>query len=177
MRIEFIQFEADDLDQKQHKTDEEEIDLLTENDYVIDDESVHEESEEPSFYRFVNQTRELNEALNCRIDRRDLQPEMFIAESRENLDFDEFDESVKLSDKFQKTLHKFEDVDVKDSSFGAVLFGLLTKLSSNNENFMVEWAGEKLGEEFIEKLLSEKENLRFDDCFEKFHFVNELLEQ
>ena len=24
---------------------------------------------------------------------------------------------------------------------------------------MVEWAGEKLGEEFIEKLLSEKENL------------------
>ena len=102
---------------------------------------------------------------------------MFFAESRENLDFDEFDESVKLSDKFQKTLHEFEDVDVKDSSFGAVLLGLLTKLSSNNENFMVEWAGEKLGEEFIEKFLSEKENLRLDDCFEKCHFVNELLEQ
>ena len=28
---------------------------------------------------------------------------------------------------------------------------------------MVEWAGEKFGEEFIEKLLSEKENLRLDD--------------
>ena len=98
--MEFIQFEADDLDQKQHKTDEEEIDLLAENDYFFDVDSVQEESEEPSFYRFVNQTRELNEALNCRIDRRDLQPEMFFAESRENLDFDEFDESVKLSDKF-----------------------------------------------------------------------------
>ena len=98
--MEFIQFEADDLDQKQHKTDEEEIDLLAENDYFFDDDSVQEESEEPSFYRFVNQTRELNEALNCRIDRQDLQPEMFFAESRENFDFDEFDESVKLSDKF-----------------------------------------------------------------------------
>ena len=102
---------------------------------------------------------------------------MFIAVGRENLDFDEFDESVKLSDKFKKTLHKFEDVDIKDSFFGTVLFGLLTKLSSNNENFMVEWAGEKLGEEFIEKLLSLKENLRLDDSFEKCHFVNELLEQ
>ena len=76
--MEFIQFDADDLDQKQHKTDEEEIDLLAENDYFFDDESVQEESEEPSFYRFVNQTRELNKALNCddgsRLDRRDLQP-------------------------------------------------------------------------------------------------------
>lgn len=61
------------------------------------------------------------------------------------------------------------------------MFGLLTKLSSDNENFTVEPAGEKLGEKFTKKLFSEKENLRLHDSFEKFfdkcHLVNELLEE
>ena len=61
------------------------------------------------------------------------------------------------------------------------MFGLLTKLSSDNENFTVEPAGEKLGEKFTKKLFSEKENLRLHDSFEKIfdkcHLVNELLEE
>ena len=68
----------------------------------------------------------------------------------------------------------------EDSFFGAVLFGLLTKLSYDNRNFMVESAGEKLSEESSEKLFFEKENLHLDDSFEIFfdecHLVNELLE-
>ena len=68
----------------------------------------------------------------------------------------------------------------EDSFLGAVLFGLLTKLSYNNENFMVESAGEKLSEESSKKLFFEIENLHLDDSLEFFfdecHLINELLE-
>ena len=84
--------------------------------------------------------------------------------------------------KFKKTFFKFEDIDAKDSFFwGAVLLGLLTKLSSANKNFTVECATKKLGKEFPEKLFSEKENLHLDYSFEYFfekcHLVNKLLEE
>lgn len=48
-KIEFIQFEAGELDQNPHEYDEEELDFLAENDDFIDDESVQEQSEEPRF--------------------------------------------------------------------------------------------------------------------------------
>ena len=77
-KIEFIQFEAGKLDQNPHEYDEEKLDFLAENDDFIDNESLQEQSEEPKSQRFVNQTRELNEALNyddgSRLDRCDLQP-------------------------------------------------------------------------------------------------------
>ena len=84
--------------------------------------------------------------------------------------------------KFKKTFFKFEDIDAKDSFFGgAVLLGLLTKLSSANKNFTVECTTKKLGKEFPEKLFSGKENLHLDYSFEYFfgkcHLVNKLLEE
>ena len=117
--MEFIWFEEEDLDQNRQKNDEEELNLPAEDDDFVDEKSIQEESEEPSFYRFINQTRDLNEVLNCddgsRLERRDLLPEMFIAEGIENVDFNEFDERAKLLDKFKKTIRKFEDIDAKDS--------------------------------------------------------------
>lgn len=57
----------------------------------------------------------------------------------------------------------------------------MTKLSSANEKFTVESAAKNLGDEFTEKLFSEEENLHLDDsfenCFDKYHLVNELLEE
>lgn len=103
--------------------------MLAEDDDFIDEESIQEESEEPRFYRFINQNRDLNEVLNCddgsRLDRRDLLPEIFIAEGRENVDFNEFDESTKLSDKFKKTLRKFEDIDGENIDSFLELFYLI----------------------------------------------------
>ena len=125
--MEFIWFEEEDLDQNRQKNDEEELNLPAEDDDFIDEKSIQEESEEPSFYRFINQTRDLNEVLNCddgsRLERRDLLPEMFIAEGIENVDFNEFDERAKLLDKFKKAIRKFEDIDAKDSFL--VLFYLV----------------------------------------------------
>ena len=64
--------------------------------------------------------------------------------------------------------------------FGAILFGILTKLS-NNCSFNEQPAAEILGQTFAKKLLSEKENLRLDEChesfFDKCHMVNELIEE
>lgn len=125
--MEFIWFEEEDLDQNRQKNDEEELNLPAEDDDFVDEKSIQEESEEPSFYRFINQTRDLNEVLNCddgsRLERRDLLPEMFIAEGIENVDFNEFDERAKLLDKFKNTIRKFEDIDAKDSFL--VLFYLV----------------------------------------------------
>lgn len=125
--MEFIWFEEEDLDQNRQKNDEEELNLPAEDDDFVDEKSIQEESEEPSFYRFINQTRDLNEVLNCddgsRLERRDLLPEMFIAEGIENVDFNEFDERAKLLDKFKKAIRKFEDIDAKDSFL--VLFYLV----------------------------------------------------
>ena len=42
---------------------------------------------------------------------------MYICEPRENVEFDNFEESAKLSEKFKKSLRKFEDVDEEDSFF------------------------------------------------------------
>ena len=41
---------------------------------------------------------------------------MYISEPRVDVNFDNFDESTKLSGKFKKNLHTFEDVDEEDSS-------------------------------------------------------------
>ena len=54
-----------------------------------------------------------------------LLPEIFIAEVRENVDFNEFDESAKLSDKFKKTLRKFEDIDGENIDSFLELFYLI----------------------------------------------------
>ena len=58
---------------------------------------------------------------------------MFLTESRENIEFDEFNEAGKWSDKFKKNICNFKDGDVKDSFFDAILFGLLF-MSSDGKN-------------------------------------------
>ena len=61
----------------------------------------------------------------------------------------------------------FEDLDDEDSFLGTILFELLTNLS-NNGSFNEQPAAEILGQEFVKKLLSEKESLQLDDCHESF---------
>ena len=47
---------------------------------------------------------------------------MYICEPRENVEFDNFEESAKLSEKFKKSLRKFEDVDEEDYFFLALFY-------------------------------------------------------
>ena len=57
--MEYINFEADV--ENETASSDEEFSLLAEEDSFIDDSA---KNESPTFYRFVNQTRDLAEALN-----------------------------------------------------------------------------------------------------------------
>ena len=167
--MEFIHFETDDS--SLNLEDDDELFFSPQNDNLIDDDSVQEEDESPSICRFVNQTRNLDEALDddnqSHLDRRDLQPEIFFTESRENVEFDEFNEANKWSDKFKKILRNFKDGDVKDSFFDAILFGLLF-MSSDGKNETRESVDDILGKEFVTKLFSDKGSVQLDNSFESF---------
>ena len=60
--MEFIHFEADDLNL--NLEDDDELIFSPQHYNFIDDDSVQEEDESSSFYRFLNQMRDLDEALD-----------------------------------------------------------------------------------------------------------------
>ena len=62
MEMEFIHFETDDS--SLNLEDDDELIFSPQNVNLIDDDSVQEEDESPSICRFVNQTRNLDEALD-----------------------------------------------------------------------------------------------------------------
>ena len=86
--MEYINFEADEGNQNLSSDDE--FSLSPPNDNFIND---CVENDPPSFYRFVNQSWNLAEALDnddqSHLHRRDLQPEMFFAEKRQHVEFDD----------------------------------------------------------------------------------------
>ena len=59
------------------------------------------------------------------------------------------------------------------------MYGLLSKVCEKNK-VLREDAKHILGEEFVDKLFSEKEFIQLDDSlesfFDKFHLVNDLIE-
>lgn len=110
-KIDHIDFEA----RADNDSDEELV--FSEN---LNDDSIQKEEEDdsPRFYRFVNQTRDVSEALNdddkSKLDVCDLQSEMFYDIKREFVEFDEFDGYQKPSSKFKEILCSFQG-DLKDS--------------------------------------------------------------
>ena len=145
--MEQINFEVDAENVTQNS--DEEFSLSAGEDNFIDG-SAKEDS--PSFYRFPDQTHDLAEALDdddrSHLDTRDLQPEMFLTVGREYDEFDDFDEAGKCAEKFLKSMVRFQDADIRDSFFDSIFYGLLF-------NFF-EKSTEVLGEEFYNKLISEK---------------------
>ena len=73
---------------------------------------------------------------------------MFLTVGREYDEFDDFDEAGKCAEKFLKSMVRFQDADIRDSFFDSIFYGLLF-------NFF-ERSTEVLGEEFYNKLISEK---------------------
>ena len=95
--MEFINFAAVDSDQESRKNFEEK-NTFSENDNFIDDKSIEKDTTQPSFYRLVNHTCDPQEALNCNdqshVDHRDLQPEMYIYEPRQHVEFHDFETAI-----------------------------------------------------------------------------------
>ena len=131
--MEYIYFEADI--EKEIVSSDEKFSLSATEDNFIDD--VLEDQPSPSFDRFVNQTRDPADALDndddSHLDRRDLQPQMFLAMNREFVEFNDFRELYKCAKNFLKSLVTFQDGDIKGLFFDAILYGLLFKFSEKGE--------------------------------------------
>ena len=105
--MEYINFEAED----KNAIDNEKLVFSDHGGENFIDDSSQEDNQFPSFYRFVNQTRDPAEAVNnddeSHLDRRDLQPKMFYCVNREHVEFEEFDDYQKCAEKFLKSLCSF----------------------------------------------------------------------
>ena len=77
IEIEYINFEAED----ENASDNEGLVFSDHEDENFIDDSNQNDNQPPSFYRFVNQTRDPVETVNdddgSKLDKRDLHPEMF----------------------------------------------------------------------------------------------------
>ena len=76
-------------------------------------------------------------------------------------------------------MFSFQDSDMKNSFFDAILYGLLFKLLGDNKLLKENIKG-VLGEGFFNKFMKEKDSLQLDDSlegfFKKCHLVNDLLQ-
>ena len=52
---------------------------------------------------------------------------------REDFEFDNFYDAYKCAEKLKKNLLPFQDGDIKDSFFDAILYGFLVKLSEDDK--------------------------------------------
>ena len=100
--VQYTKIDHIDFEGRADNDSDEEL-VFSEN---LNDDSIQKEEEDdsPRFYRFVNQTRDVSEALNdddkSKLDVCDLQSEMFYDIKREFVEFDEFDGYQKRSNKF-----------------------------------------------------------------------------
>ena len=80
---------------------------------------------------------------------------MFFIINREHVEFDKFNDAKKMYWEIKKGLLSFQDSDIKNSFFDAILYGLLFKLSEDNK-VSKENIKDVLGEEFFDKFMKEK---------------------
>ena len=128
--MEFVGFEAEVVDD----TNKLELDYEEDTDKSFLDDGQQKQSTSLNFYRkFQNQSQKISDALNdrsddnCKLDIRDLQPEMYWEINRNHIQFDEFESHEKATKKIFKSLCLFEH-DLKDSFYNAILYGLVFKL-------------------------------------------------
>ena len=184
LKIEYIDFEASVSNEDANLNFSSDGEKDNDNRSFIDDSS-EVGDEEPSFYRiFFNQTKDPAEAVlddgGLHLDTRDLLPEMFSIEERNNVEFDEFEGNGKCLEQLKKSLLSFQG-DLKDSFFDAVLYGLLFKLSENSRIISRNDIEKILGIRFYKELSECRELLLLDDSlngfFKKCTPVNKFLEK
>ena len=133
--MEFVDFKAEVVD------DTAKLELDYEEDIykIFLDDRQQEQDTSINFYRkFQNQPHEISDALNdrsednCKLNIRDLQPEMYWEIYRDCTQFDEFEDYKNVTKRFKKILCSFER-DSKDSFYNAILYGLVRKLLQNKE--------------------------------------------
>ena len=141
--MEFIFDEAEDDTPMLQFSDEDEQEGDEQFSTFIDDKYIPQEG--VSFHRerssqnlsdypkFHNQTRDPIERIFSNTESyfgEDAEPERFVPENRETVDFDKFNDFEKYAEKFKKILLKFEDVD--NHLFFSVIYDLMLYMREND---------------------------------------------
>ena len=178
--MEFIDFEAEIIDNFSRDNENQKDDIA---DKIFNNDGDNQDVSVNFYSRFHNQTRDIFDAVNdhsddnCKLDKRTLQPEMYWEIDRSFAQFDEFDgweESAKKLKKKKKTLCTFQ-INSPDSFYNAILYGLIFKLSKNEQQIFNENKIEQIiGKQFINSLKDRKKlwQLELSLCnFEKKCYI------
>ena len=179
---EFIEFEAEDIS----SIENDELDETLIADLMMIDDAEEVENNEPSFYRFVNQTLDPAEAMaRVREEQeealRNLQPCNYL-EGEQELEGEFDDEACKTinKDKFLQTLINPVSEQTKENSFfSALLYTINYYFHKSTKEFSEGELKTKIGENLFDKLKIQEKNcildldrLNFEDmCFD----LNEIL--
>ena len=182
--MEFIQKYArvNDEDSNVDSNDEVmlQVDEVTQSDQQFIDDTNNFQDQEPSNYRLLNVTRDLQEAINDHLmygDNECSDPENFVPDCVEEIEY-EFDNF----NNFEKRIQIFEK-DPDDSFFNAIFYSIYYTLLNNKDEFEFCQDNDKclqvFGKNILNKLTLLKPELRLNLCFGTFesqcHIINDLL--
>ena len=174
---EFIDFEAD-------LSDGENFEMEVDNPTLIDDAD-EQENNDPSFFRFFNQTRDIDEVL-AQVSREEAEAAQHMEASNynehehEEAEVDDFNLSERNRNKFLETLTNPVEEQTRENSFySALTFAISYFKNKETEAFDEEIIKTKIGEELYLKLQSKKDqcilNLNRKDFDEMCFDINEIL--
>ena len=162
---EFINFEAEADDVDEIEMDD---DPIFDDPMLIDD-AEDQPNNEPSFFRFFNQTTDTEEVLAAKKEQqreaiKHLEPANYL------VPFEEFEQELDESalseinkEKFKETLINPIEEQIKENSFfSALIYALIFSINKEADAFSDEEIENKTGESLFEKLLSKKNNCILD---------------
>ena len=169
-------------------SDEEEIE--NDADDFINDEEISEEGvsfyrerdtlDLNNYYKFNNQTRDPRKAIfeDCGIFfGEDFQPELFVPEDRESVDFDKVQGFEKYAQNFKDTLLTFDNVE--NYLLHSVVYGLMFEVDNRETKFDLKNAQKILGDDLCFDLMETESETILDKTifgyFDKCHKINHVI--
>ena len=154
----FIDFEADASDVSDDETDEMEVDNPT----LIDDADV-QENNDPSFFRFFNQTRDIDEVLSEvareeAIAAQHMEASNYNEYEHEETEVDDFENFDSRKGKVLETLKNPVVEQTTENSFYSALLFAIKFIKTEDSDFCEEdELKEKIGENLYVKLETKKD--------------------
>ena len=186
--MDFMLDKAKDYSQALQFSDEEEI--KNDADDFINNEEISEEGvsfyrerdtlDLNNYYKFNNQTRDPRKAIfeDCGIFfGEDSQPELFVPEDRESVDFDKVQSFEKHAQSFKDTLLKFDNVE--NYLLHSVVYGLMFEVDNRETKFDLKNAQKILGDDlYFDLMETESETILGKNTFgyfDKDHKINQVI--
>ena len=158
----FIGFEADAND----LSDDENFEMKVDNPTLIDD-AEEQQNNDPSFFRFFNQTRDIDEVL-AQVSReeavaaQDMEASNYNEHEHEEAEIDEFKLKDRNRNRILEILTNPVEEQTKENSFYlALLFAINYLKKGETDYFEEEMLKEKIGDKLYGALESRKRHVHF----------------